>query len=435
MVPQFLHELTRRRLGVDNVNVPDGRPMRILYSFPHSLGSPGIGTTAWHQVAQLVAKGHLVTVVTGRMTRPLAGVQRVRKTASLAGRRIPRRTIGLGRFLAYHDLRARAVLRSGSDEFDVVHTWPLAAQRTLLAARELGIAGLREAPNTHTANAYRVVGRETRALGLRMDPENSHRFNARRLATEEREWKAATGILVPSDAVARSFLQEGFAPQQLFPHRYGYHPDDYGGSAGAARRSGGLRAVFVGRCEPRKGLHHALRAWHASEASVDGSFTIYGSFAPGYRERLGTLLSHPSVYYAGFVDRPARAYAEADVLMLPSIEEGSALVTYEAMAMGCVPLVSSAAGAYLTTGIDGLVHPVGDVAALTDHLDALARDPVLLSRLREAALVSAATLTWSEAVDRLVACYRTAAAGMKGIPLQRMAEPAVRMHLDRTSAR
>ena len=58
---------------------------------------------------------------------------------------------------------------------------------------------------------------------------------------------------------------------------------------------------------------------------------------------------------------------DADVLVLPSLTEGSALVTYEAQAAGCALLVSEAAGAPCEHRREGLVHAPGDVAALTEH--------------------------------------------------------------------
>ena len=43
------------------------------------------------------------------------------------------------------------------------------------------------------------------------------------------------------------------------------------------------------------------------------------------------------------------------VLVLPSFEEGSALVTYEGRACGCVLVISDRAGAPAEAGVDALV--------------------------------------------------------------------------------
>ncbi|MET0966255.1 MAG: glycosyltransferase family 4 protein, partial [Nakamurella sp.] len=392
---------------MDKVDGNSSTRLTVLYSFPHVLGRPGIGTTAWHQVSQLVARGHRVRVIAGGVRRPVPGVESCVETMSVAGRRIPRRILGLDRSLAYHDSRVARALRAGHGDIDIVHVWPLAAEKTLATARSLGIAGVRESPNCHTAHVYRVVDAEHRALGLPVAPDSPFRFNATHLATENREFRQATAILVPSEHVARTFLAAGIDDDKLLRHRYGFDPAGFS-PVQRSRRDGGLRAAFVGRCEPRKGLHLALRAWLASTAARDGELWIYGEWAPEYRELLAEQLAHPSVKVMGFAGGISDAYARADVLLLPSLEEGSALVVYEAMAMGCVPLVSDASGAHLDHGDAGLVHPAGDTAMLSAQLDTLAADPALLQQLAAAAVAASVDLTWSRAVDQMVQAYRSA---------------------------
>jgi glycosyltransferase involved in cell wall biosynthesis len=143
---------------------------------------------------------------------------------------------------------------------------------------------------------------------------------------------------------------------------------------------------------------------------------VCGAFEPGYQEVLAPLLSHPSVEISGFVGDPAGLMRESDVFVLPSIEEGSALVTYEAKACGSVLVVSEAAGARCRDGFDGLVHRTGDVAALTEHLRRLHRDPLLLERLRSASLAQDGDLAWSAAGAELADIYvrQVEAAGRRG---------------------
>jgi glycosyltransferase involved in cell wall biosynthesis len=96
---------------------------------------------------------------------------------------------------------------------------------------------------------------------------------------------------------------------------------------------------------------------------------------------------------------------ESDVFVLPSVEEGSALVTYEARACGAVLVVSHATGARCLDGVEGLVHAPGDVAALTAHLRALSTDPKLLRRLRRTSLAGIGELSWAGAGAELVRIY------------------------------
>jgi glycosyltransferase involved in cell wall biosynthesis len=388
--------------------------VRVLYSFPDEIGRAGIGTTAYQQVHEVALQGVDVTLYCGSTRVAFPSNVKVLTTLSLAGRRIPHRALGVDRAYRYHDLRvARAVRRLGRS-IDVVHCWPRATVHTCRAARAVGVPCLREVPNTHTAHAVEVVAREVETLGMTASRKAfSHVLSPKILALEEREYDEADILLVPSEYSRQTFVARGVPAGKLRLHRYGYDVDRFfTGSDDVPRPSHRpFTAIFVGRCEPRKGLHLALRAWLDSGAANGGRFIICGSFEPGYREAIEPLLAHPSIEVRGYVPDPAALMRESDVFCFPSIEEGSALVTYEARACGCVLVVSEAAGARSEHGVTGLVHEPGDVAALTRDLRALYEDPALVERLRSAALERAEDLSWRAAAEELVAVYRAAAAG------------------------
>jgi glycosyltransferase involved in cell wall biosynthesis len=241
---------------------------------------------------------------------------------------------------------------------------------------------------------------------MELPPDHHHRYDARQLRRELEEFAAADFLLVPSAYVERTFLDRSFPPERLLRHRYGFDPAFFGRSASASPANGdGLTVLFVGRGEPNKGLHHALQAWVDSGVGERGRLLLCGDVLPAYRERLGSLLAHPSVHDLGFVDDVGSLMGSADALMLPSLSEGSALVTYEAQAAGCALLVSEAAGAHCEHMQEGLVHAPGDVAMLTEHLRLLDDDRDLLHALRRRALANADRLTWAAAGERLLSAY------------------------------
>lgn len=81
-------------------------------------------------------------------------------------------------------------------------------------------------------------------------------------------------------------------------------------------------------------------------------------------------------------------YARHDVFLMPSRFEGFGQTIVEAMAAGCVPVVSRIRGVtdtIVTDGEDGFLFPVGDVAAAGAILRRLADDRALLARVAAAA--------------------------------------------------
>ena len=379
--------------------------MRILYSFPHTLGKPGISTTALHQIKGAVEQGVEVDVVCTSVRADIPGVRRIVETLSLGGRRVPHRVFGVHRAYALHDRRAARVLDRLKRDVDLVHVWPAGCLKTIGAARRHGVPSFREAPSAHTQTAYEDAAREAAAVGIDLPSNHHHRHDPRQLERELHEFEAADFLLVPSEYVERTFTKRGMHAERLIRHRYGFDPAAFSEAACGHRNGGRLTVAFVGRGEPNKGLHHALKAWVESGAAEHGRFLVCGDVLPDYRERLRILLAHPSVEELGFVADVPRVLGEAHALVLPSVTEGSALVTYEAQAAGCALLVSDAAGAPCSHLQQGLVHAAGDVETLTSHLRQVDRDRDLLERLMTAALVNARSLTWSAAGQALLEAY------------------------------
>jgi glycosyltransferase involved in cell wall biosynthesis len=384
------------------------RRLRVLYSFPHKLGADRICTTAWHQVDGLAKAGVDLLVYPGAVSKPPAAVVQLAPTLARGRLRIPYGVLGSMRAFALHDYVVSRRLARLAQQVDLVHVWPLGGLRTMQVAERLCIPTVMERPNAHTRFAYEAVANECERLGLRLPAGHEHAYNASVLDKEEREYRLATRLLCPSDFVAQSFLDLGFAPQRLLRHQYGFDPSTFHPSPDRRPSTEPLSMLFVGGCAPRKGLHYALQAWLASPASREGRFRIAGAFVPGYAEKLSDLLSHPSVEVLGHRSDIADLMRQSDILTLPSIEEGSALVTSEARGCGCVLLVSHAAGAICRHEENALVHRAGDVAELTRHSTTLHENRELLLRLRESSLASSSEATWDAAGRRLALVYQQA---------------------------
>jgi glycosyltransferase involved in cell wall biosynthesis len=386
------------------------RPLRVLQSFPHKIGAARICTTAWHQAEGVAAAGAELTVMTGAVARPLPAGIRVRTTLSRGNMRIPYRLLGRVRSLQLHDrLVARALPRL-KDEIDVVHTWPMGARETLRVARSLGIPTVLERPNAHTRFAYEVTRDECARLGVSLPADHEHAYNEEILRIEEDEYALADALLCPSEFVAQTFRDQGFSDDRLLRHHYGYDDARYTPGSVPRPERDGLTVVFVGVCAVRKGVHFALDAWLRSPASEHGRLLIAGEFLPDYAELLAGQLAHPSVEQLGHRTDVPELLHQADVIVLPTIEEGFPLAVVEGVASGCVPLVSAVCTDVCRHGDNALVHDVGDVDALSAHFTALHEDRALLERLRARAVADAQAVTWTAAGERLVEAYEAVVA-------------------------
>jgi glycosyltransferase involved in cell wall biosynthesis len=380
--------------------------VRVLYSFPNKLGADRICYTAWNQVGGLAAAGAGMLVFPASLSRPLPHSVRVWPTLAVGKVRLPYRLLGVFRTVALHDKIVARRLERLAGQIDIVHTWPLGALQTLKTAARLGIPTVLERCNAHTGYAMEVVQKECERLGVSLPPNQEHAYNAWKLRKEQDEYELADRLLCPSDFVVKTFLDRGFPREKLARHQYGFDEKGFYPDAEPRKNGRGLTVLFVGVCAVRKGVHYALEAWLKSAASQNGTFLIAGEFLPEYQEKLASMLAHPSVRVLGHRHDVPQLMRKSDILVLPSIEEGSALVTSEARGSGCVLLVSEAAGAICRHMENALVHSVADVAALTQHFTMLHEDRALLQRLRAASLATISELTWDAAGVRLLEVYR-----------------------------
>ena len=384
------------------------KPLRVLYSFPHRLGADRICYTAWQQVNGLAAAGAQVTVMAASMQREVPSNVVVSPTLSRGSLRIPYRILGSRRAFWLHDYIVSKRLEALADSIDVIHVWPLGALRTLAVAQRLGIPTVMERPNAHSRFAQEAVRAEGKRIGVELPPGHEHAYNDDILRQEEEEYRRSFRLLCPSDFVQKTFRDQGYASEHLLRHIYGYDQATYFPPPEPRQASRGLTALFVGVCAVRKGVHFALEAWLNSPAHRDGKFLIAGEFLPAYEAKLAHLLSHPSVQVLGHRMDVPELMRKSDILLLPSIEEGFGLVCTEAMGSGCVPLVSDACTDLCMHMENALVHHVGDVAALTEHISLLHGKPELLQTLRSNGLKLAPNITWTAAGVKLVEAYAQA---------------------------
>lgn len=148
--------------------------------------------------------------------------------------------------------------------------------------------------------------------------------------------------------------------------------------------------VFVGRLVSQKGadlLIEALGLLATRGRRVGLTVIGDGPELPALRRQVDALGITSQVHFAGRrtgADLVA-ALNEHRVLVVPSIGlEAFGMVALEAMACGCVPLVSCSGGLPDAAGAGGVTFELGDSADLAQAIDRLLADPVLLSRLRAA---------------------------------------------------
>lgn len=163
---------------------------------------------------------------------------------------------------------------------------------------------------------------------------------------------------------------------------------------------GVLRVVTYSRPEAWKGFADAVAAMQRVRQAFEGrvEWLVFGykhlSLEPG--NAYAPYTYHPKLSFKEL----AALYASADVALCPSWYESFPLPPLEAMASGTPP-VTTAVGVedYARDGVNALVTPPRDAAAMAQAVLRLLRDAPLRADLAQAGLETAAQFTWERAVE------------------------------------
>lgn len=212
---------------------------------------------------------------------------------------------------------------------------------------------------------------------------------AREEAREAQIYVEADAITVPSTAAKRSFVEYGVARERVHVIPYGvrlerFHPQGKPPTGPDAT----FEVLFVGAVSVRKGAPYLLEAF-AKLRHTRKRLRVVGHVAPALKPVLAQL---PQTQVEFLGARPQQELvglmSQSHVMVLPSIEEGLALVQGQALACGCPVIATTATGAedLFTDGVEGYIVPIRSPEALLDRMQRFADDPSLRERMSTAAL-------------------------------------------------
>ena len=265
--------------------------------------------------------------------------------------------------------------------------------------------------STHQRFMDRVLREEFARWELPLPVETPH-------VTEREEacYAAADRITVPSRVARRSFLEMGVAPEKVEVIPYGVRLDQFRRLAEPAQDT--FEVLFAGQVSLRKGVPYLLEAF-ARVRHLRKHLTVVGSVQAHIKDLLPRLPTADvtflgSIPQAKLVERMSRSHC----LVLPSVEEGLALVQAQAMACECPVIATVATGAedLFTDGVEGFIVGDGNVEALALRMQQLADDGELRGRMAAAARVRVGSVGGWEEYGRRWDALLHALTGIRKLP-------------------
>ncbi len=371
--------------------------MRVLYSTGARFAGGGIGNTSYHAVRGIYRHGALQRLLCGSYRQTEIPADRIksmglvsrgwRKLASLE------RSQRLDHYyrITYDRWAARRF-----EPCEILLAWSGYSLNTVHHARSQSSTAVLDRALAHPNFLDRLLMDEHRKWGL---PYRGSR--TAHLVSEE--IRAADYVLVPSDFVYESFVAEGEDRRKLVQIPFGVDLERFSQPDNRPDPKP-FRALFMGQFSIRKGAPYLLEAWRSLNWP-DAELWIAGrnDLAAELRQRFADLRG---VRYFGYVPEPNKLFQEAHLFVFPSLAEGSALVTYEALASGLPVITTHQAGSIVRHGQEGFIVPVQDAAALAAHMERLRSDENLQQKMGQAARRRAEEFSWEQYGDNLVAALQ-----------------------------
>jgi glycosyltransferase involved in cell wall biosynthesis len=246
---------------------------------------------------------------------------------------------------------------------DIFTGWSSFSLHSLRRARKLGAVTVLERGSSHIQYQDDILRDEYDRFGI--NPVLPHE---KIIEKELNEYEETDYISVPSSYVYNTFIEQGIPEHKLVMNAYGVELDEfYPGN----RQDDVFRVIYCGAMSLRKGVQYLMQAF--SELSLANSeLLMVGDMLPEMEQIYDRYKSSTIKHRAAVKQSELRdIYVTGSVFILPSIEEGMAMVQAQAMACG-LPLLcttNTGGGDLIEDGQQGFVIPIRDVAELKDKIE------------------------------------------------------------------
>ncbi|MBK6741983.1 MAG: glycosyltransferase family 4 protein [Hydrogenophilales bacterium] len=244
------------------------------------------------------------------------------------------------------------VIQRGLGNADGVYTFNGAGLELMQYARSRGLRTVMEQTIAPMEIERQLLAEEQKIFPGWQEPEPDDEYVRAYIAREQAEWCEADVILCGSEFVREGIAACGGPVERCVVVPYGLAKNHFGSVPTRSPHNGPLRVLTVGAVGLRKGSPYVLEA--AKLLKGRASFRMVGPL--GFTTKINDNLSG-HIELVGPVPRASIQdhFAWADIFLLPSLCEGSATVTYEALANGLPVICTPNTGSIVRDGIEGAI--------------------------------------------------------------------------------
>lgn len=293
----------------------------------------------------------------------------------------------------------RKVITSGFDGATGIYAFNSGGLELLQFAKKHGLFAVMEQAQAPISIWKQLIMEEQQRYPEWENPEDENIYKDMMNERNMEEWRQADLVLCASEYTKECMQAAGGPLERCVVVPYGVDAR-FQVLRKAPSPAEPLNVLTVGTVNLNKGAPYVLAA--AKHLKGKAVFRMVGWISAGEKAR-NELSAH--VELTGLVPRSEimKHYAWADVFLLPSICEGSATVTYEALAAGLPVICTPNTGSVVQDGVEGFIVPIREVDPIVEAVIKLKEHPSLWADMSRAALARSREFTIDAYQKRLLA--------------------------------
>lgn len=275
--------------------------------------------------------------------------------------------------------------------------WSGMSLHSLRAAKKKGMITILERGSSHIIHQLKIL-KEEFELNNKVFPYNEHIEKK-----ECQEYQEIDFISIPSTFVEKTFLDEGIKKEKLILNNYGvsnFFTNE------CEEDSKTFYVLYLGKISFQKGVIYLIEAINKLQES---GREIKGLFVGGMDDSMKPIIENVNKEHIEFLGHKthyelSKYISKASVAVVPSIQDGFAMVVPQILSCNVPVIVTENTGALdiIEEGKNGFIVPIRDANAIAEKIQLLFDNPAKLSELKEFILKNPIDLSWDAYGERYV---------------------------------